>query len=288
MGWREDVAEQVEGLSGGGSGHVRVSCPACPDRVGKADHKRSLSVNLRNGWWKCHRCEYRGRLPGHDDDGWDDDDGWEDVEEPEIEAPSDYNLLPGRALALTRAREYLAGRGVSDQVMVEARLGYALRGDHAGRVILPVIGASDQWLGWVGRAISPRCRPSSYTAQGMDRRQLFYNDRQLTHGAGPLVVTEGPFDALRMWPHAVAALGKPTVDHIARLEQCDRPVVVALDGDAWREGVGVAKVLRLRGRSAYAVILPAGEDPGSLPADYTLAAVRMAVEQQTDVDMRPA
>lgn len=291
MSWRDDVAAQVEGLRGGGSGHARVNCPACPDRVGKLDFKHSLSVNMRNGWWKCHRCDYRGRLAGYGEDGFDDDDGWEDVEdEPEVEEPSDYHALPGRALSLERAREYLAGRGVSEQVMAEAKLGYALKGKHAGRIILPLLDHDDAWLGWVGRGIHQRVFPPSYTAQGMDRRRLFYNQRALTErGPGAaLIVTEGPFDALRLWPNAVACMGKPTEDHIERLTICPRPVVVALDGDAWREGLGVARVLRLRGREAYALALPRAEDPGSLPAEVIHAGVAFALKEKSDTDLRSA
>ena len=55
-------------------GYVRVNCPACVERAGKFDRQRSLSVNTGNGWWLCHRCGWRGRLAGYDDDS----DAWED------------------------------------------------------------------------------------------------------------------------------------------------------------------------------------------------------------------
>lgn len=44
------------------SGHIKTFCPKCRDqRSNKRD--RSLSVDLDNGLWKCHYCQWSGGLP---------------------------------------------------------------------------------------------------------------------------------------------------------------------------------------------------------------------------------
>ena len=44
------------------SGHIKTFCPKCRDRRNdKRD--RSLSVDLDNGLWKCHYCQWSGYLP---------------------------------------------------------------------------------------------------------------------------------------------------------------------------------------------------------------------------------
>lgn len=289
MNYRDEVEAAVEGMRGGESGYVRVSCPACPDRVGKIDLKRSVSVNLRRGWYKCWRCDWRGRLPGFDDDFFDEDDGWEDVE-IEIEMPSDYHKLPGVAFALLSAREYLAKRNLSPEVIEGAELGYAVKGKSAGRIIMPIHGPDGAWLGWVGRAVRKGMRPVYWTAAGMDRRTTFYNDLALDAPADapPLIVTEGPFDALRWWPDAVACLGKPTPEHMIRLRACKRRLIIALDGDAWQESIGIARVLRMQGREAYALALPRGEDLDTTDTTLVREGIAYALKNKTDTDLRTA
>ena len=289
MSYRFEISEAVQGLAVGASGHVRVTCPACIDRAGSSDRKRSCSVNMRNGWWRCFRCDFRGRLPGYEDgDGYEDEsEGWEDVPS-EIEEPSDFHDLPGFSRALEAAREYLRGRGISYAAVKGARLGYAIRGAHKGRIIMPIDSPSGEPLGWVGRSVVKGARPY-HTAAGMDRRRVFYGDAKLHENSGePLVVTEGAFDALKQWPHAVACLGKPTPDHIERLRALTRPVVIALDGDAWREGLAIARALRLSGSRAYALALPPCEDLGSMEPGEVSAAVSWAVSNESDADLRGA
>ena len=293
MSNREEIEAAVEGMRGGESGYVRVTCPACPERVGKIDLKRSVSVNLRRGWYRCWRCDWRGRLPGFDDlDTYgDDDDGWEDIEEIEVEKPSDFHPLPGRAFALAAARDYLDRRKIPRETIEGAGLGYALKGKSAGRIIMPIMGREfGIWLGWVGRGIRPEIRPAYWTASGMDRRRTLYNDLALDGPADgpPLIVTEGPFDALRWWPDAVACLGKPTPEHLIRLGSCGRRMIIALDGDAWRESLGVAKLLRMKGREAYALALPRGEDLDTTDTTLVREGIAFALREKTDADLRAA
>lgn len=286
MSWRDEVNTAVEGETAGRSGYTRVNCPACDDRVGKRDRKSSVSVNLRDGWWRCWRCDWRGRLNGYDDDDIEDDEGWEDVEEVEIERPSEYWELSKPSYFLEAPRKYLRSRDVHENLWTQARLGYAMRGKHSGRIIMPIWGDDGHWLGWVGRHIGKSTIPY-WTAKGMDRRSLFYNNIALGRTTEvPLVVTEGPFDALRHWPDAVAALGKPTEDHIAVLRQCKRPIVIALDGDAWSEGLGVAQILRTFGRKAYALALPPVEDLDSTDPNLVRYGIRYTMENETDADLR--
>ncbi len=290
MSWRDEINDAIAGATGGHSGYYRVNCPACDERVGKPDYKASVSVNLNNGWWRCWRCDWRGRLEKFDDDDTDwDDDGWEDVEEEpeiEIEKPSEYYELPGTAYVLRPPRQYLQMREVPEVIWKQARLGYAMNGKHRHRIIMPIWRGDGTWVGWVGRHIGKS--PIKYwTAKGMDRRSLFYNDIALGRaGDIPLLVSEGPLDALRHWPDSVSCLGKPTPDHIDRLRKCERPVIMALDGDAWSECYAIAQVLRRRGKQAFALRLPAGEDLDTTDPQLVRSGIRFAMENETDVELR--
>jgi hypothetical protein len=274
----------VEGR--GSSGHARVRCPACLAKTGREDYRKSVSVNLRNGWWKCWRCDTRGRVPGDwgDADDLSPDDGWEDVDD--YEEPSDYVQLGGgsSSLAYAPALQFLAKRRVPSEVYIAARVGYARTGQHGRRVIFPVLDADGAWRGWVGRHIGDGV-PKYLTAPGMNRRRLFYNDAAVHDGTDPLLVVEGVFDALRHWPRAAACLGKPTHDQLARLAALRRPIIVALDGDAWREGLAAAESLRFRGADAYAVRLPPTTDPDTLDPQRLSAGVAYCLAAGSDADL---
>lgn len=282
--WREQVERAVVGLRPGAKGFVRVNCPACEERHGSIDRKRSLSVNRWTGWWRCWRCRWRGRLQDFQEDVEDDTEGWE--EEPsELEDPG--TLAPVATSRWAKdARDYLTRRGIPEQVWVEAGLGVAVTGkpSHKGRIVFPVTGPDGALIGWASRHPDGR-EPRYQTAGGMDRERLFYNDRQLTLGTGPVWVVEGPMDTLAVWPQAVGCLGKPSPKQLERLLICQRPVVFILDGDAWQEAEGCVERLRLAGKpDVWYVRLPPGEDPCTVP-QLAREAAEYALAHQTDVDV---
>ena len=284
MSWRTEVEEAVrEEVQGRSDGYHRITCPACMERKGSPDRKRSLSVNLENGWWKCWRCDLRGRLSGSEDgEVWEDDDGWEDVE-PEVEAPSDFASLRS-SYAAWGAVEYLQRRGVPPTTWEAAGLGYARTGKHGGRIIMPTSPTAGPSAGWVGRAIGRKAWPPYYAAQGL-RREAFYLGEAPGRGER-LYVVEGPMDALALWPHALACLGKPTIAQRNRIATWKGEVVVVLDGDAWRESRARAQSLRVDGVPAYSVLLPCGRDPGDTSPHDIFRAGDFAQRQRLDVDLK--
>ena len=283
MKWREQLAESAQGSLGSG-GFSRHNCPACLTRHHKEDTEQCISLNNTNGFFKCWRCGWKGRIGEHDDHDFEDvDDRPED-----LETPSDYIPLAGGSMLTRPARQWLHKRGVIDSAMRGACLGYAYKGEHRGRVIMPIWDSEGTWIGWVGRSIIKGEPRPYHSARGMPRARLFYADQAATNAPpdpGPLIVTEGPMDALAHWPRAAACLGKPTADQVERLRGITRPGVVALDGDAWREGLALARSLRAAGRLWWSIALPPREDLGSLPHKSVSDAVRYAVENQTDVQL---
>jgi hypothetical protein len=270
-----------------GGDYTRVYCPACPTKVGKVDRSKACSVSNTTGWWLCHRCGYRGRLDGYDDQ---DDLGLADAQPVDLEQPSDYvEVTPARAASLAAAVRFLHSRRVHPSKWSACRIGYARTGIHAGRVVLPLV-QEDDWrqVGWVGRLVY-KGKPwehTYHTAGGVKRDRAFWNLDALTApDPRPLIVTEGPLDALRLFPHAVACLGKPTRDQLATLARCQRPLVFALDADAWQTGYADVLQLRAAGRPAWCLALPTGFDPDTYPPQTLLDAAKYAVAHTTDLDL---
>ena len=128
---------------------------------------------------------------------------------------------------------------------------------------------SGQCRGWVARdwtdlAASPYLYP-----KGMQRAHILFNQDAVSVDTDePLVVVEGVFDALKLWPNAVAVLGKPAKNHVGILRETTRPIVVALDADAKDDGWALATELFLNGNNSHFLELPPGEDPGSVDLNW--------------------
>ena len=244
------------------SGWARGNCPFCYERVGKEDRKACLGLNRRNGWFHCFRCGTAGRIDGYEDTG-------DEPEEPRpvITAPPHFERLyegtPDPFFA-AQARAYLEEeRLLPVPVLKETGVGACFEGRYRGRVVVPVMSPDGLvWLGWVARAFFPGAqRPYLYPSGANLRAVLFNHSALFLDTEKPVMVVEGVFDAMALWPDAVAVLGKPGEAQVEALMAANRPVVFVLDGDAWREAWALAARFRVEGLRAGYVRLAAGRDP---------------------------
>jgi hypothetical protein len=289
------VLEAVAGKRPGPSGWVRGNCPSCETRVGKVDRRQCLGLNVYTARWVCHRCGDGGRIGRMPDE-------WSDLEAPAPRAiagpklptmdPPDgfFELFDGdgaRSRSLDAARQYLTQvRGLSPEVLREARVGACVAGTFAGRVVVPVFGVEPEDTGelpWVGYSTRPWVK--NYTGmgyrypRGMPLATLLYNAAVLqVETDEPVLVVEGVFDAHALWPDAVAALGGTKEGHREQLMSARRPVVLLPDGDAWLKGLYYALQLRFEGQRAGLVHLPPKMDPDEVPVDVLKDAARRSLD----------
>ncbi len=239
----------------------KMECPKC----GKKD---KLWILKHNGYFVCWHCKetenYKGRCeyalsdvlglgieeiraklydggipPGNilevDLKDFFSDDGEEISVAPtllEVEWPVD--ALPITNKNSVKGVEYLLGRGISPEMMLEYGLRYRAS---QRRVLFPVI-MNGKLYGYQGRAIYPTENlkiPKILTSDGMRREYLLmFHDRLI--GSKHAVVCEGPVDALKahLCGGNVATMGKavskPQLELI-RAQGITR-VYLALDPDA--------------------------------------------------------
>jgi hypothetical protein len=286
MTWTPGERELVEAACADAhrtsTGWLRATCPFCMMRVGVSDHRRSLSVLPGKWFYRCWRCHATGRLLQAPD-------GTQHLTQQTVDTSS-FDLGPpdtfmplaegegATAMCTAAARAYLAGRGVSRHTCAEAGIGVCLHGRAAGRIVVPVYApGTAEWRGWVGRAWDKRVELRYVYPPGMPRGELLFNaDALLVQTDLPIFVVEGVFDALPHWPDACSCLGKPTEGQVQLMLRARRPVLVALDGDAWTEGEALSLRLQLEGLTAAALHLPPCTDPGNYK---TTELRRLAVAQ---------
>ena len=94
------------------SGHIKTFCPKCRDR--RHDKRdRSLSVDLDNGVWKCHYCEWVGGLPKERDHM-----SSLKYQKKEYVKPA----LKGSALLSEKVLRWFSDRGISMQTLTKMKI----------------------------------------------------------------------------------------------------------------------------------------------------------------------
>jgi len=266
------LAEKSAHEAMNGSGTFRRGiCLACEARTGKPDRRGSFSFNTSTGFYQCFKCGIVGRLDGFEHISFEDRSK---EDRPVMEAPEGfYELARGEgatAMSLDKAKEYLRGRGLKDEVLWrEAHIGACISGFYNGRVVIPVLSPDGDWLGFVARAWVKKHQIPYLYPKGMERRDVLYNRKALFQQTEqPVFVVEGVLDALALWPDAVAILGKPSEPQVAALADAARPIAVCFDGDAWREGEQLMMQLQLEGQRACNIRLPPKKDPDEVPRDW--------------------
>lgn len=297
---RELIARAALTAKPSPTGWWRAKCPLCVVRTGTPDKRGSLSIYVSEGYYVCHRCGLRSRFEP--------DDAvrtrYEQTSRPEGSAPMPIRPPEGfrplaeepamSALTFLPARSYLAKRHVPVPLQQQLRIGACATGRFAGRVVVPILTREGEWLGYVGRAWRDHASfPYLYPA-GMRKGEIIYNhDALLEETDEPVLVVEGVFDALALWPHSVAVLGKlvPRAQYVDDEDHClwlsetqldalavaKRPVVVVPDGDAWEEGEMLSLRLRDEGLRSGFVRLPPRTDPDEVPLDWLHEEARKAL-----------
>jgi hypothetical protein len=264
------VAAAVIGERATPGGWIRMNCPLCLDKEGKADRKCSFGFSVRSYRYECYRCGSKGRLRDAPEQYDILPQTSESKPEPvRIEAPEGFYFLEHeKSISLAPAWDYLRNvRGLTTETIRNARLGACISGRFEGRVIVPIFNPDGTWAWFVGRVWRKKAdRPYLYPSGA--RHGLMYNSAALAvETSEPVMVVEGCFDAIAHYPNAVAVLGKTTDEHLSILAGAKRPVVFVPDGDEWESGYALSLRLRLLGVRSGAVKLPPRVDPDEVDRD---------------------
>jgi DNA primase len=175
----------------------------------------------------------------------------------------------------SRPRGYLEDRGVTPEQALDWGLGYAVDGKLAGRIYFPIHDQAGALRAWTARAFgdkSPKYDSLSL-AGGADESVLlgeeFWPPRSSRRDL-PLVVVEGPFDALAVdrLDRSVAALRGSDLSPAHAAKLCTwGALLVATDSD--KSGRMVHEAIRGLQRHVRVsrVRIPDGHDPASLSTE---------------------
>lgn len=253
----DDALSQRRG--GGGGNWKRANCPFCPEAAGVVDHRASLSVNPEIGVAKCFRCQTKAFAP------WFETDSQAMPHEPSRVHVTMPDGCEPVATGPAWAREYLAERNIPVLVAADACVFAATF--FGRRVIIPAHNGAGELVGWVARSVDG-AEPKYRAAKGPWASVSVWNEPAVfADTEKPLFIVEGVFDALALWPDAVALYGKViSPAQLRLLAASPRRLVVVMDGDARMSSWAIQIQLATSGKlNTTTVMLPAKRDPADMP-----------------------
>ena len=185
-----------------------------------------------------------------------------------VELPKEFiPLFPDdKTIKWKQAYYYLKSRGVTDDDIIKYNIGYCGFGRYNNMVIIPSYDKDGTLNYFTGRSFeqdpfikyrNPEC------SRDIIPFELFIN------WDSPLVLCEGPFDAMAIKRNAIPLLGKNIQSNLLKriVQSTVKKINIALDTDAIKQSLKHCEYLLNQGKEVYLVELD-GKDPSDLGFSY--------------------
>lgn len=266
-------------------------CPFC------SHSKRKLAVNIASGAWHCWICNTKGRglvrllqrmnapqqyivelakaLDQKIDFG-----SSKNHDTTVLTLPYGYHPLweESRSYEYKNAIKYLHSRNVTDTDIMKYQLGYCERGLYAGRIIIPSYDATSKLNYFAARAYYDE--PLRYRNPPTSKNIVMFES--LISWKFPIVICEGPMDAIAIRRNAIPLLGKTMQSGVSTALITNAPpaVYIALDASARSDALRIATELMSNNLDVYVVDVP-GKDPGVVGFQGMHDAIRNTTSKLT-------
>lgn len=248
-------------------------------------HKNKLSVNFLKNVAKCWVCDWKIKNLGKIVFRWGNrqqKQAWMELDtsippdelenlfrieaqqEQRIDIPDQFVTLTGSPTFLQQnARRYLKSRGVTEEDILKWKVGYAGAGDYSERIIFPSFDSEGYCNFFTARAYAKKW-PNYLNGPG--NKDVIFNELYLDWTA-PVTLVEGVFDAIVAGDNSIPILGS-TLRKDSKLFQKiinERiPVYLALDPDAEKKALHIAKNLLEYGIEVYKIDVSPCKDVGEM------------------------
>ena len=254
-------------------------------------HKPKLQVNIITGKWHCWVSNAGGhnlfqlfkKLNATNDQftelrGMVDETsyGYESKEvkkEGKVELPKEFLSLVYKhpSPVYKNAMMYLQRRGITYEDILKYNIGYCDQGLYTNRVIIPSYSEDGQLNFFVGRDIfeSKMKYRNSPTPKNVVGFELFINWDE------PIVLCEGPFDAIAIKRNAIPLFGKTILSNLRRkiIEKKVKHIYISLDRDAFQDSLKMVEDFMKNDIDVYFVNLPE-KDPSDLGFDNVIPLLK--------------
>ena len=184
-----------------------------------------------------------------------------------VELPKEFKQILGNTdLKAKQAYNYLRKRNLTDDDIIKYNIGYCDFGRYTNMIIIPSYDKDGTLNYFTGRSFeqdpfvkyrNPEC------SRDIIPFELFIN------WDSPLVLCEGPFDAIAIKRNAIPLLGKNIQSNLLKriVQSTVKKIYIALDTDAIKQALKHCEYLLNQGKEVYLVELD-GKDPSDLGFSY--------------------
>jgi DNA primase len=210
----------------------------------------------------------------------------EQAEMSEVKLPKEFHPISEFKDPLREnLYSYLESRGLVRKLIDRMKVGYCKKGHHWGYLVFPVFNSDGETVYWQGRRFKKR-EPKFYNPKASYKTELLYVVGRIFWRAAKnrrLVLVESIINALTIgWPSArnlvVALLGSSMSD--SQLYQIlsfgIKDIVVALDGDMWKQSVAIADRLLGENRHIRIAQFPYDRDINKLGREKSWSVIDSA------------
>ena len=262
------------------SGEYLFHCPFC------YHHKAKLSINMtdRFGRWKCWVCntagykinsllykmgipqkerfailgEFGDRYIPHDE---------RDMYEP-LRLPTEYHPLwwPVESYEYKNAISFLKRRGLSREDIIKHQIGYCETGNYSGRVIIPSYDSEQTLNYFISRSYYDI--DFKYKNPPASKNNIVFEN--MIDWTSPVILVEGPFDAIAVRRNSIPLLGKVLYGKIQQKLVREKPpmIYIMMDSDAESDALRMDHWLSSNGLKTKFVRMD-GKDPSDMGYEHS-------------------
>lgn len=175
-----------------------------------------------------------------------------------------------------RYLQYLINRGISLDDCLKHRIGYCTSGEYSGRVIFPSFDRDARLNFFIGRLIYEESY-QKYKIPNVSK-DIIWNDYNIDWDS-KIIVTEGPFDALKAGDNAIPLQGSSineSSELFSKIVMSGSPVIFALDEDAFNKQLKIIDKFLKYGVDCYFASLSGDKDLGACTKEHANEIVAKA------------
>lgn len=282
----------------------------CPSKTCRHDSnsKFNLAYKSTHKLFKCWKCKYSGYVHKLVNDYGSKDD----IKRLKLILPEynqnnfnvfrkseiNYDLvtceLPDGYLPLNQERksklyklawDYTVNqRKITSAQIDKYKIGYTESGSRKFRIIIPSKNAAGKFNYYEARAYLKDSKRAYMKPDSPDKNDIIYNEYFINWDL-PIYLVEGVFDAIRI-PNSIAMLGKtPSSLLINKLLQHKALVIVCLDADAFKDGIGIYKQLSSLGLDVFFIDLKEKEDISNIYENFGQERLNEVLKSACKIDM---
>ena len=198
-----------------------------------------------------------------------------------VELPKEFQPLATASrtsIIANKVRKYLYERGITDNDFIKYNVGYTTTGDYGGRIIIPSYSESNRLNYFVGRTYEGAY--FKYRNPETSRDIIFFEN--LINWNQPIILCEGPFDAMSIRRNAIPILGKNISNSLLKkiITSGVEDIYIALDQDAQKEVLKYCEQFLSLGKRVFLVDLQQKD-----PSEMGFQAFTRLIQSAEELDL---